>query len=74
MGYLTTGILPKDRAGGAKFEVSINESEKSGRYAQRNTLATPCDCREKKWRELLSGFMTVFLFLFPIPPMSDYIH
>ena len=48
MGYLTTGIEPKDRAGGAKFGVSINESEKWGRYAQRNSLATLCDCREKK--------------------------
>lgn len=67
MGYLTVGIEPKDRAGGAKFGVNINELEKSGSYAQRNTLETPSDCREKRWRELLSGFMTVFSFSFPIP-------
>lgn len=67
MGYLTIGIESKDRAGGAKFGVNINESETSGSYAQRNTLETPCDCREKKQRQLLSGFMTVFSFSFPIP-------
>lgn len=48
MGYLTIGIEPKDRAGGAKFGVNINKSETSGGYAQKNTLETPCDCREKK--------------------------
>lgn len=74
MGYPTKRHEPMDRAGGAKLGVNINESEKSGSYAQRNTLETPSDCREKSGRELLSGFMTVFSFSFPIPDMSDYIH
>ena len=65
MGYLTTGIEPKDRAGGAKFGVSINESEKWGRYAQRNSLATLCDCREKKGGEsCFLGSWQCFCFCF----------